>query len=124
MYLFPLWHGYLFGVSCQVSICFYCGMGTHWECLVHFVFVSIVAWVLIGSVLSILYLFPLWHGYLLGMSSQVSICFYCGMSIHWECLVHCVFVSIVARVPTVSHFSYAPLIKCIVTRIINVIYLF
>ena len=98
MYLFPLWHGYSFGVSCPLRICFYCSMSTYWECLVHCVFVSIVTWVLIGIVLFIVYLFPLWHKYLLGVSCQLSICFHCGMDTHWECLVHFVFVSIVAWV--------------------------
>ena len=32
--------------------------------------------------------------------------------------------TLIASILTVSHFSYAPLIKCKITRIINVIYLF
>ena len=98
IYLFLLWHWYSLGVSCQLSICFYCGIGTHWECLVNYLFASIVALVLIGSVLSNVYLFLLWHWYSLGVSCSLSICFYCGIGTHWECLVNCLFVSIVALV--------------------------
>ena len=87
VYLSPLCHGtyreghdnrqffsivswVLTGVSWQSSICLHCVMGTHWsvlsilylspvchgyslECLVNPLFVSIVSWVLIGSVLTI-----------------------------------------------------------------------
>ena len=78
--MFLLWHWYSLGVSCQLSNCFYCGIGTHWECPVNYLIVSIVALVLIGSVWSIIYLFLSWHWYSLGVSG------------------HCVFVSIVTWV--------------------------
>ena len=82
----------LIGVSCQSSICLHCVMGTHW------------------SVLTILYLSPLCHGYSLGVSFQSSICLQYVMGTHWgvltilylsplchgyslECLVNPLFVS-------------------------------
>ena len=50
-------------------------MGTHW------------------SVLSILYLSPLCHGYSLGVSCQSSICLQYVMGTHWECPDNRQFVS-------------------------------
>ena len=67
LYLSPLCHGYTLEVSCQSSICIHYVMGTHWECLVNRLFVSIMSWVLIGCALTTLYLSPLCHGYTLGV---------------------------------------------------------
>ena len=88
----------LIGSVWPLCICFYCGIGTHWECPVNYLIVSIVALVLIGSVLSIILLFLLWHWYSLGVSCQLSNCFYCGIGTHWECPVNYLNVSIVALV--------------------------
>ena len=54
--------------------------GTHWECLVNRLFVSMASQLLIGSALSIVYLSPLCHGYSL------------------ECLVNYLFISMMLLV--------------------------
>ena len=103
LYLSPLCHGYslecpdnplfvsivswvLIGVSCQSSICLQYVMGTHWECPDNRQFVSSMSWVLIGSVLTIVNLSPVCHGYSLGVSCQSSICLQYVMGTHWSVL--------------------------------------
>ena len=122
----------LIRVSCQSSICLQYVMGTHWECPDNRQFVSSMPWVLIGvscqssiclhcvmgthwSVLTILYLSPLCHGYsleclvnplfvsivswvLIGVSCQSSICLQYVMGTHWECPDNRQFVSIMSWV--------------------------
>ena len=66
--LSPLCHGYSLWMYCQSSICLHYAMGSHWECLDNCLFVSIMSWVLIGSVLTTVYLSPLCHGFSLGVS--------------------------------------------------------
>ena len=67
VYLSPLCHGYSLGVSGLLSNCLHYVMGTHLECLDHCLFVSIMSWLLIGGVLSMVYLSQLCHGYSLGV---------------------------------------------------------
>ena len=113
-------HGYLFGVSCQSSFCLHAVTATYCECLVNRLFASIMSWVLIGGVFSIVYfvsmrswvlivrdlsivsLSPRSHGYSLGVSCQSSNCRHDVMGTHWECLVNRLFVSIKSWVPIVS----------------------
>ena len=73
-------------------------MGTHWECLDNCLFVSIMSWVLIGSVLTTVYLSPLCHGYSLGVSCQSSICLHDVKGTHYGCIVNYLFVSMMSRV--------------------------
>ena len=61
------------GVYCQSSIYLHGVTATHWECLVNRLVISMVSVVLIGSVLSIIYLSPWCHGYSLGVYRQSSI---------------------------------------------------
>ena len=61
-------------------------MGTHLECLVNRLFVSIMSRVLIVSVLSIVYLSPYCHGYSLGLYCQSFICLHGVMGTHWSLL--------------------------------------
>ena len=68
VYLSPLCHGYSLGVSSQLSFCLHYVMGTHMECLDNGLFVSNMSWVLIASVLTIVYMSPFCHGYSLGVS--------------------------------------------------------
>ena len=101
--LSPVCHGYSLGVSCQSSICLQYVMGTHWECPDNPLFVSSMLWVLSGSVLTIVNLSPLCHGYsleclvnplfvssmpwvLIGVSCQSSICLQYVMGTHWSVL--------------------------------------
>ena len=63
------------GVSCQSSFYLYGVKGTQWECLVNRLFTSMKSWVLIVSVLSIMYLSPT------------------VMGTQFECLVNRLFVS-------------------------------
>ena len=53
------------GMSCQSSICF------------------MMRWFLIGSLLSIVYLSSICHGYSLGVPYQLSICFHDAKGTHW-----------------------------------------
>ena len=111
----PLCHGYSLGVSWPLSISLHYIIGTHWECLYHCLFVSIISWVLIRSVFTIVYLSPLYHGYSLGVSLPLSICLHYVMGTHWgvltlstflhhvfdthwECPDTCLFVSIMSLV--------------------------
>ena len=120
---------YLHGVTathweCLVNRLFFlhCVNGTHWECLVNCLFISMVSRFLIESVLSIVYLSPLCHGYSLGVPSQSSVCLHyvtgthrldCQSSIHlhdvmgthWRCLVNRFIISMMSFVRIGSAFS-------------------
>ena len=71
-YLSPWCLWYSLGVSCQSSIYLHGVSGTHWECLVNRLSISMVSVVLIGSVLSIIYLSPLCQCYKFRVYCQSS----------------------------------------------------
>ena len=96
VYLSPLCHGYSLVESCRWYNSLHYVMGAHWECLKNCLFVSIMSWVLIGSVLTIVYFSPLCHGYSLGVSCKWSICLHYVMGTHWACLDYCLFLSILS----------------------------
>ena len=99
IFYLSLWcQWYSLGVSCQSSIYLYGVNGTHWECLVNRLFISMVSMVPIGSVLSIVYFSPWCQWYLLGMSFQSSIYLHGVMATHRECLVNPLLVSMVSMV--------------------------
>ena len=98
VYLSPLCHGYSLGVSCPLSYFLHYVMGTHWEYLDNFLFVSIMSWVLIRSVLTIVKFSPLCHRYSLGVSLQLSNCLHYAIGTHLECLDNCLYVSIMSWV--------------------------
>ena len=92
-------------LPCRSSDYFHGVNGIHLECLVNRLIISMLSTVLIGSVLSIVYLYPLCHGNLLGVPCQSSIyllfvtgthrldcqsCVYLFdvMCTHWRCLVN------------------------------------
>ena len=62
VYLSTWCQWFLLGVSCQSSIYFHGVNGTHWECLVNRLFLSMVSMQLIWSVLLIVYFSPWCHG--------------------------------------------------------------
>ena len=78
--LSPLCQGYSLGVSCQSSYYRHDVNGTHWECIVNRLFISMVSMVFIESVLSIVY-------YLHGV-----------MAIHWEGPVNRFIISMVPMI--------------------------
>ena len=84
----------LTGVSCQLSFFLHYAKGNHLECLDHCLFVSIMSWLLIRCVLTIVFLFPLFHGYL--FHCQWSICIHYVMGTHSECLDNCPLVAIMS----------------------------
>ena len=94
----PLCHGYSLGVSCKWSICLHYVISTHWACLDYCLFLSIMSYVLIGSVFRIVYLSPLCHGYSLVESCRWYNSLHYVMGAHWECLKNCLFVSIMSWV--------------------------
>ena len=69
-----------------MSICFHYVKGTHWEFLDNCIFVSIMSWVLNGSVLTIIYSSPFCHGYSLKVSCQLSFCLHYVMGTDWSVL--------------------------------------
>ena len=73
-------------------------MGTHRECLDNCLFVSIMSWLLIAGVLTIVYLFPLTSKVLIGGVLTFSICLHYVMGTHWRCLGTCLYVSIMSWV--------------------------
>ena len=101
-------------MSCQLSISLHGVKGTHWRSIVNCLFVSMVSRVLIGGVLSIVYLSPWCQGYSLEdyclfvsmvsliypleVSSQLSICLHGVKGTPWRSIVNCLFVSMVSRV--------------------------
>ena len=86
------------GVSCKSSISLHGVIAMHWECLVIPLFVSMVSMVLIGSVLSIVYLSPWCQWYSFGVSCQSSIYLHGVNGTHWECIVNRLFISMVSMV--------------------------
>ena len=68
--LSPSCHGYSFGVSCQSSICLHYVTCIHKGCLDKCLFVSIISWLLILIVFTIVSLSPCCHGYSLEVSYQ------------------------------------------------------
>ena len=66
------------------------------KCLDNCLCVSIMSWYLIEGVLTIVHLSPFCHGYSLGVSSLSSICLHYVTGTHWECLDHCLMVSIMS----------------------------
>ena len=115
VFLSPLRHGYSLRVSWQLFNYLHYVMGTHWGYIVSRLLVSIMSWVLIGSVLTIVflltmrswvligglltivYLFPWCHGYSFEVSWQSSTCFHV-MGTHLGCLDICLFVPIMSCV--------------------------
>ena len=103
-------------MSYEWSICLHYIKGIHLECIDNCLFVSIMSWVLIRTVLSLLYLSPLCHGYSLGgcfddclfvsimswvLIESVLTLVYVSPICHgysWWCLDNCHFVSIMSWV--------------------------
>ena len=81
-------HGYSLGVFYYSSVYFHYVKGTHCERLVNRLFVSMVSWVLIGGVLSNIYLSPLCQGYSLGVYCQSSICLHDVSGTDYGCIVN------------------------------------
>ena len=80
VHISPWCQWYSVGVYCQSYIYVHGGKGTHWECLVNRLFISMVSMVLIGSACQLPF-------YLHGVTIS-----------HWECLVNRLFISMVSLV--------------------------
>ena len=93
--LSPWCQWYSLGVSCQSSYYLHGVNGTHWECLVNRLIISMVSMVLIESVLSIVVLSPWCQCYSLGVSCQSSYYLHGVKCAHGECLVNRLIISMV-----------------------------
>ena len=98
VYLSPLCQWYSMGMYCQSSIYLHGFMATQWWCLVNRLIISMVSMVLIGSVLSIVYLPPWCQWYSLGVYCQSSNYLHGVNGTHWECLVNRLIISMVSMV--------------------------
>ena len=105
VYLPPWCQGNSLWVSCQSSIYLNGVMGTQCVCLVNRLFISMVSWILIRSVLSIFYLSPCCQGNSLWVSCQSSFYLHGVMGTLWECLVNRLLISLVSRELNVSVLS-------------------
>ena len=62
--------------------------GTHCGCIVNRLFLTMMSWLLIKSVLSIVYLSPWCHEYSLGVSWKLSFCLHYVLGINCGCTVN------------------------------------
>ena len=83
---------------CQSSYYLHGVNDTHWECLVNRLFISMLSMVLIGSVLSIVYLSPWCQWYSLGVPWQSPIYLNGVNGTHLECIVKRLFIFMVSMV--------------------------
>ena len=110
VYSSPLCHGYSLRGSWQSYICLHYVMDSHCECLDNGLFVSIMSWILIAGVLTIVYLAPFLSWVLIaGILTIVYLSHYV-MSTYWDCLDNRLLISsmslvLIGGVLTIVHLS-------------------
>ena len=87
-------------IGSALSIVYYLNVanGTHWECTVNLLLISMLSMVLIESIFSIVYLSPLCQWFSSGVSCQSSIYLHGVTATHMECLVNRLIISMLSMV--------------------------